>query len=321
MNFEIALEIFNINIHDFAYDPKINKDYIKKRYHSLALQYHPDKNGNTSESNEKFQQLNEAYSYLSKQIGIEKSDIFGDKEDWVDTDSRTSYSDILQNFLMDFMDKGIYSEYVKEIVLKGCKNVSEKISKDTALDIYQFLSKHKNILHISPEIIQTMKELVMDKYKNDNVYILNPSLTELLGENQCYKMVVDNNSYYVPLWHNEVFFDTCGGSEIIVKCVPELPENMYIDEDNNLYMNIEQTLLSSITNKSLSLCVTDKMEFTIPLSSLFVRREQQVVLKNCGLYKINPNNIWNTSKKADIIVNVTFTDIHSNSTPIHSYSS
>ena len=36
----------------------------------MALQNHPDKNGNTPESNEKFRQINEAYNYLKREIKI-----------------------------------------------------------------------------------------------------------------------------------------------------------------------------------------------------------------------------------------------------------
>ena len=43
-------------------------ELIKKKYHKMALQNHPDKNGNTPESNEKFKQINEAYNYLKREI-------------------------------------------------------------------------------------------------------------------------------------------------------------------------------------------------------------------------------------------------------------
>jgi curved DNA-binding protein CbpA len=70
MNTEVALEIFNIDVYDFYHNANITNDFIKKRYHTLALQYHPDKNGNTAESKERFQEINEAYSFLSKELGI-----------------------------------------------------------------------------------------------------------------------------------------------------------------------------------------------------------------------------------------------------------
>jgi DnaJ-class molecular chaperone len=39
-------------------------DEIKKAYRKLSMQYHPDKNGNSSESTEKFQKIAEAYEVL-----------------------------------------------------------------------------------------------------------------------------------------------------------------------------------------------------------------------------------------------------------------
>ena len=39
-------------------------DEIKKAYRKLSMLYHPDKNGNSSESTEKFQKISEAYEVL-----------------------------------------------------------------------------------------------------------------------------------------------------------------------------------------------------------------------------------------------------------------
>ena len=46
----------------------LTQDYLKKRFHKLALINHPDKNGNSLESTNKFQQINEAYEYLAKEL-------------------------------------------------------------------------------------------------------------------------------------------------------------------------------------------------------------------------------------------------------------
>ena len=40
-------------------------DEIKKAYRKLALQYHPDKNPNDPSAEERFKQINQAYSVLS----------------------------------------------------------------------------------------------------------------------------------------------------------------------------------------------------------------------------------------------------------------
>ncbi|HRL09593.1 MAG TPA: DnaJ domain-containing protein, partial [Aliarcobacter sp.] len=42
-----------------------DKATIKKAYRKLAMQYHPDKNPNDKEAEEKFKTINEAYQVLS----------------------------------------------------------------------------------------------------------------------------------------------------------------------------------------------------------------------------------------------------------------
>jgi DnaJ domain len=317
MNTEVALEIFNIDVYEFAHNANITNDFIKKRYHTLALQYHPDKNGNTAESKERFQEINEAYSFLSKELGIgnkkenTREEQQEEEDGWENVQS-SSYANILQDFLTDFMKNGIYSVYVKEILFKGCQNISKKVDKETALEIYEFLSKYKKSLHISNDIIQTMKDIVLEKYKNDNVYILNPSLNELLGNQLCYKLVVDEKRYYVPLWHNELYFDSLSehnkNAEIIVKCIPEIPENMYIDEENNLYINIEIPFSMVTKQREYIVHVTDGISLPILFSQLYLRKEQQVIFKRTGIFKINSKDIWNTTKRGDIIIQILLTE-------------
>ena len=67
MDYKKAFEILEIDTNNTNYTD-ITIELIKKKYHKLALQNHPDKNGNTPESNEKFRQINEAYNYLKREI-------------------------------------------------------------------------------------------------------------------------------------------------------------------------------------------------------------------------------------------------------------
>ena len=71
MNYTTAFKILEIDLYDIDYT-EINLNLLKKKYHKLALQNHPDKNGNTIESKEHFQQINEAYSYLKREIKFEE---------------------------------------------------------------------------------------------------------------------------------------------------------------------------------------------------------------------------------------------------------
>ena len=124
--------------------------------------------------------------------------------------------------------------------------------------------------------------------------------------NILYKLHVNDELYLVPLWHNESYFDG-SGCEIIVICEPELPEGIQIDDDNNIFITKEiygySDLLNMILlNKSIQITIGEK-EYEIPISNLYMKREQYYRIKNEGLSKVN-RDIYDVSEKSDIIVKV-----------------
>jgi curved DNA-binding protein len=79
-------------------DKKASLDDIKKAYRKLALQYHPDKNPDNKEAEEKFKKINEAYAVLSDPEKRQQYDNFGSDA----FSRRFSQEDIFRNF--DFND-------------------------------------------------------------------------------------------------------------------------------------------------------------------------------------------------------------------------
>ena len=313
MDYKLAFEILEIDITK-TNCTDITLEFLKKKYHKLALQNHPDKNGNTSESNEKFKQINEAYDYLKREIqniNPEINDELNDSAKENNDDSQSVYYDILKLFMKGILD-GKYNELflniVQDIVI-GCKKISLKLfddlDKENSINIYLFLSKYKNILHLSQTILDDIREIVIQKYDNVEIYKLNPTINDLLNNN-LYKLYVNNQLYLVPLWYNEVYFDCCG-NEIIVLCDPELPEGIKIDDENNIYLEKTIQITSDIpnlilNNSSISVMVGDK-SFDILVSEFYMKREQYYRIKNEGLSKAD-DDIYNVSEKADIIVKI-----------------
>ena len=212
------------------------------------------------------------------------------------------------------ISKGNYSEsfsnIVKEIV-SGCKNITLKLfdnlDKETCLNIYSFLSKYHSVLHLSEDILEQVKNIVLQKYESVEIYKLNPSIYDLLNNN-IYKLYVNNELFFVPLWYNEVYFETTG-REIIVYCVPEIPEHISLDDDNNIY--IDYDIQSSditrliVENGLIDVSLCENINCEIPLSELYMKKEQYYKLKNKGISKGKDNDIHDISNKSDIIVKIT----------------
>lgn len=292
MNSTLAREIIG-----FDENEPITADELKRKYRRLALQFHPDKNGNSAESAENFKLIHDAYEYLQMHIGSQTED--------ETPEAGHDYMTMLQRFIESIIQSPNMSEIIKEIVMNGCKKMStrlfENMSKDTSMEMLSFISKYRNILHIDQDTIQCVREIILEKYKNDEIYILNPSLDDLL-ENNIYKLDVDGKIYLVPLWHSEVYFDG-SGCDIIVQCIPDLPENMYIDENNALHVNINAPFTISLLDSPVVLFKLGKQSF--PLQVQF-KRTQTCYLHNQGISIIDEKNMYNIFPKGGVYVKITF---------------
>ena len=299
MDHKRALEILEIDVVDYQ---KINLDYLKKKYHKLALQNHPDKNDNTIESNEQFKQINEAYNFLKREIDHLN---FNETNDY-------EYTDILHLFLAGLMNgkyTELFTKIIKEIVTTYKSNISttifEGLDRETALNVYSFLSKYHSLFHLSPNVLKQVKEIIMDKFKDITVYTLNPSINDLF-DNNVYKLCIDGEMYLVPLWHHELYFDSNREKEIIVICEPQLPEGVKIDEDNNIYTEIT-ICANNVFNKdpNIQVMIGNKL-FEIPVSNLYIKQEQFYRIRNQGISKVK-DDVYDIREKGDIIVKIFLT--------------
>jgi hypothetical protein len=309
MHYKEAFELLEIDITEINYD-LLSLEFLKKQYRKMALKHHPDKNDNTLESTEKFKQINEAYTYLRRELkNLKPEDFVDDLDD--ESNEQYKYFNVLQNFIKSVLESK-YTDIVFSMVndiLNAGKQISlkmfEDLDKETALNIYNFLSRHRSIIHFSSELIAQVREIVLSKYDNVEIYKLNPSIDDLM-DNNFYKLYVDNQLYWVPLWHNESYYDG-SGCEIIVLCEPELPNGMKLDEDNNLYIETEISAYHDlpdmlINNQDISVVVGNK-HLSIPLSDLYMKKEQCYRFKKQGISKAK-RDVCNINDKSDIIVKI-----------------
>jgi len=317
MNLNKSLEILEIEIDvKDAIKTKELSLQIKKQYHKLALQHHPDKNGNSIESCEKFKLIGEAYEYAKREIQERQEEESCEEE--VVEEEVNDYTSLLKKFIEGLL-KSEKTEYVMNMIAEiatGCKKITwklfETLDKESTLHIYSFLSKYKNTLYIHQETLDAIKEIAIKKYANDEVYILNPSLEDLL-ENRVYKLQIREKVYYVPLWHDELYFDdeiTDGEEErkeIIVKCIPELPDTVSINENQDIVVNLEIPFDFSLLEQKSKVILLGKKTFEIPFYKLSLQRSQLFVLHNCGISKVFEKDIYKVEERGSIIFKIVFT--------------
>jgi|688.fasta_scaffold190421_2 hypothetical protein len=317
MNIQIALNLLDIKDIELT---NLTTEYVKRKYHKMALRWHPDKNGNTSDATKRFQRINEAHTYLSKELTKDSSSIFEEFVSSSDSkDEKNMYTSLLSVFISNILKtetnvmKQVLTKIIKDIVINGYKVISmkliEELDKDKSIELYNFLCKYKNLLHINNDTLELVSSLIKEKYKNDSVYVLNPSIDDLF-ENNIYKLYVNGLLFLVPLWHTEMYFDDTLGNDIIVICRPELPEHISIDENNNIHYNLlvpfEKDMIINQSSKDDLIINIGKRDFKIPLNKLYIKEEQTYILKGQGITKIIEDDVYNVSCKCDIIVKVTF---------------
>ena len=298
MNIKQALHILELN-------EKHSGKELKKAYYKKCLQYHPDKNPNGTEM---FKKVQSAYEHLNKH----KSKYFNKVNDY-DNDSGndseetySSYSDMLKKYIDMFSEKYNWkSDDIYKVIqglLNNAKNISlnlfDKLDRDTALNIYEYLQKYKTLFNINQDIIDSLYENIHKKFDDSKIIILKPSLDDLMEDNISV-LEIDNNTFYVPLWHNELYFK----DDYIIKIVPDLSKNIIIDDENNLHFSLYESIQELLCREKCEFDI-GKKSFFIDTNHLSIQKYQTYIFKNQGLSKIQDKDIFNNKKRANIIIHI-----------------
>jgi len=259
--------------------------YIIKAYRIASLKYHPDKNENSPESTAKFQQINEAYQYLMSNIDTPTTTTT------TDLPSASSYHDIFVFFIRTMFNRSgsqsvnVNSDDIEaalmHIVSSNYDKLLHTLDKSTAIAVYEFMREYADILHLPSDALEKMFKIVSDKMKSDNVIILNPTLADVFHK-KVYELEYESKHFTVPLWHNEIYYKLDNDADLVVRCnISDVPEYMYIDENNHITINIRTSIQKLLDAGSVTVCIPlspDPLSITIPCHEL-------IVMKNVQVYK------------------------------------
>jgi hypothetical protein len=93
---------------------------------------------------------------------------------------------------------------------------------------------------------------------------------------------------------------------LVVSCNPNLPDNIIIDENNNLIIEIIYNLTNDklINKEDLVFYISD-LEYIVPFNNIKLKHYQTIIIENKGIPLINQDDVYCNKNKGDIIVNLT----------------
>jgi curved DNA-binding protein CbpA len=289
---------------------------IKKHYRIAALKNHPDKHFNSDESTAKFKEINEAYVLLTSDFENkydEEETAQSYKED--NNSNKYKYGDIFSAFISSLM-VGLSNTKIAELnviltaVMDKCKTLTtamfDNMDKSSVLFIYDLIMKYYTILDISDERFDGIIKILKTKMKINDVVILNPTISDLFDDNNIQVIEHEQKTYYIPIWHTELYFDMNEQRELIVKCIPKLPEYIYIDELNNIYIDVRTRVenLFNQTSYAFTIVMYQNISIYIPIRDIEFKTHQTITLHKRGIPMINTENVYDIAERMDIIVNL-----------------
>jgi hypothetical protein len=305
MNYKNACSILDIQEND---DCDCDITIIKRQYRLKALLYHPDKN-QSPDASKRFHEIHGAYEYLMKFQEMQDEELDEDFDEEFEYADKTAYKSVLFSFLKNILQPDSRNKLLHIIlqrVVSKCDataiDMLTKLDKTTLIKIYDILRMYEDAFHFTKDVINKIETIIADKIKNDECIILNPTLNDLF-ENNLYKLTVNDFTYIVPLWHDELVYDN-SGNDIFVKCFPMLPEHVCIDNKNDIHINVTYRMQELWCKEIvyLQLCQTKKLILNPQLLKL--TPVQTVIYAKQGISRINTESIYDVSKQSDIHLHI-----------------
>ena len=313
---------------------------LNKRYRILALRMHPDKNGDTPGATAAFQELNSAYRLLlpGATAAINTPSPTDATEDATTHADTEPYYNIFMNFIQSIFKRkdnandrdndkdkdrdkdsgknGGLNPILMELLHRIIHNYAatsvhaalDSLDPSALFQLYETLLQFNLSVKMDAQIFEEITHIIREKMQKNNIIILKPSLKDVV-QNNISVLQFEGQTFYVPLWHSELHYRIEGSEkQLIVKCMPHLPDHMSIDANNELHIDVRADI-RELLNRSAGVLRIPLYEddfIELQVKDLHIKPRQTVVLQNNirGISLICVNDIYDVRHRAPVCVHL-----------------
>ena len=303
-------------------EPGAPYEMIRRQYKMLALKYHPDKN-KADDAADKYREIKEAHDVLC----ISEADPAAD-DGWFTKyglDKTTLGSSTYARAASDFFEM-IYNDeqFQRRIfhpllmrVVGSCEEKAlamfSKMEKTKARKLYDILILYQDTLHLSADTLAKIRQIIeattseatlseasLSEATNpiEDIVVLNPDIDDLLNQSVYKLKRGDSETLFVPLWHRELEYDG-----VFVDCVPTLPDNIWLDELNNIHVKCGFKVGDLWDKDGVDIQVGDRT-YNLDVGLLRLVSKQIVEIDGQGIPVPNEADIFNVSRLSSIYAHV-----------------
>ena len=297
-------------------EPGAAYETIRRQYKMLALKYHPDKN-KADGAADKYREIKEAHDVLcsSEADPADPTDPTG--TGWFTKyglDKTTLGSSTYARAASDFFEM-IYNDeqFQRRIfhpllmrVVGSCEEKAlamfRKMEKTKARKLYDILILYQDTLHLSADTLAKIRQIIeaptSEALDVEDIVVLNPDINDLLNQSVYKLKRGDSETLFVPLWHRELEYDG-----VFVDCVPTLPDNIWLDELNNIHVKCGFKVGDLWDKDGVDIQVGTRV-YNLDVGLLRLVSRQTVRVDGQGIPVPNEADIFNVSRLSSVYAHV-----------------
>jgi hypothetical protein len=288
MNYRRAFKVLEIE-EQYADENRTTIEIVRKQYKMLALKWHPDRN-KAPDAAERYREIKDAHDFL-----LDGSE---------GTEGTPSYKNVASTFFETLYNNEHFQRRIFHPLLMKVTTLCEekalsfilRLDADRATKLLTMIETWKTVLHFSDAFFDKVRGHI----EGAQYIVLNPNIDDLMQSN----VYLLSEGIIAPLWHPLLEYEKEG---IIVHCLPELPDNMWIDDDddeNTLNVEITETVENIWKFGHLEISIGAEKK-RIELSNLKLKQSQIVELKGEGIPIPHTDNVFYDGDRGLIRVHLT----------------